>query len=78
MNEGLHGNHPAYDDYVVHRLSEFKKDYPSFTPETANEYIQKSLIPEMQGLIEQASKSNLNLNEYFKQVVNPKITKMLK
>lgn len=78
LGEGIHGNHPAYDDYVVHKLSEFKRDYPNFTPELANEHIQKNIIPHMKDLIEDASNSAHNLNEYFKQVVNPSIPKMLK
>ena len=78
LNEGMHGNHPAYDDYVVHRLSEYRQNVPNFTPESANEFIQKVLIPDMRDLIENASKSDLNLNEYFKQFVNPSIPKLLK
>ncbi len=78
LNEGLHGNHPAYDDYVVHRLSEYRQKMPNYTPESANEFIQKVLVPDMRDLIDAASKSNLNLNEYFKQIVNPSVGTLLK
>lgn len=77
FGQGMHGNHPAYDDYVVHKLSEFKRDNPSFTSQSANQFIQKSLIPHMRELIEDASNSTFNLNEYFKQVVNPSIGTLL-
>jgi len=78
LNEGLHGNHPSYDDYVVHRLTQYSNSFPKYTPESANEFIQKILIPDMKDLIEAASKSNLNLNEYFKQVINPSVGPLLK
>jgi hypothetical protein len=77
LNEGLHGNHPEYDNYVVHKLYEYKRDFPNYNSELANQYIQTSLIPHMRELIEDASNSTLNLNEYFKQVVNPSVGTLL-
>lgn len=77
LSEGMHGNHPAYDDYVVHRLTQYKQLYPNPTPKQANEFIQNTLIPEMRQLIDQADQSIYNLNEYFKQVINPNIGTLL-
>lgn len=77
LGEGMHGNHPAYDDYVVHRLTQYKQLYPNPTPKQANEFIQNTLIPEMRQLIDQADQSIYNLNEYFKQVINPNIGTLL-
>ncbi len=65
--EGIHGNHPAYDKFIDYRLNEAG----SLTPKTANEFVQKQLIPELKVQISNAQNSGLNLNEYFKQVVNP-------
>ncbi len=77
LREGMHGNHPAYDKYIVHRLTQFKQLYNPISPEQANEFIQLTLIPEMSGLIDKASQSDYNLNEYFKYVVNPSIGNLL-
>lgn len=71
FDTGLHGNHPKYDDYVAHRLFEYKNDFPNYTPKMANKFIQEELIPDLHDLIELAGSTDLNLNEYFKQIVNP-------
>ncbi|TDU43197.1 HNH/ENDO VII superfamily nuclease [Gelidibacter sediminis] len=67
--EGLHGNHPAYDKYVQKRLDDFANN--NFDSNGAKDFLEKSLIPKLDELIELAKSSNLNLNEYFKQVINP-------
>jgi hypothetical protein len=67
---GLHGNHPAYDNFITFRLDNFEKANPCFSPTTANNYLQNQLIPELKTQIIKAKNSGLNLNEYFKQVVN--------
>jgi hypothetical protein len=68
---GLHGNHPAYDAFMEFRLDNFKISNSSLTPAKANEYLQRTLIPELTNHINGAKNSTHNLNEYFKQVVNP-------
>ena len=73
IGTGLHGNHPAYDRYVIKRLDDFASQVTNFTPEQANNFILNQLIPDLKGLITTARNSGLNLNEYFKQVVNPAI-----
>jgi len=73
VGTGLHGNHPAYDRYVLKRLDDFSEQGSNFTPEQANNFISNQLIPDLKGFIVTASDSGLNLNEYFKQVVNPSI-----
>lgn len=70
IGEGLHGNHPAYDAYLRDRLAKYASKNPNITPEQANKFLQVELIPEMKTYISNAKQSNLNLNEYFKQVVN--------
>ena len=77
FDTGLHGNHPQYDNYVVHRLFEFKQAFPDYTPKSANKFIQETLIPELNELIEEAGGSSLNLNEYFKQIINPPLGTLL-
>lgn len=72
LGEGLHGNHPKYDDYLIHRLGEFAESKGfNYSAREANEFLQKELIPELSRHIDNAAKTDLNLNEYFKQVVNP-------
>jgi len=68
---GIHGNHPAYNDVAEHLLNNFKSSNPSFTPKQAREFIEDTLIPELNQHIESAIQSGINLNEYFKQVVKP-------
>jgi len=70
IGEGLHGNHPALDAFIEFRLSNFTKTNPTFDAVSANKYLQETLIPELKTQIVNANKSELNLNEYFKQVVN--------
>lgn len=71
IGEGLHGNHPKYDDFVQFRLNEYLNKFPSATPEEAKFFLETNLIPELLEWINKAKLSDLNLNEYFKQIVNP-------
>jgi hypothetical protein len=68
--EGLHGNHPAYDDFLTYKLDEFAKGKSEFTAREANDFLQKQLIPEVKTHINNAGNTQLNLNEYFKQIIN--------
>ncbi|PBI83953.1 Fibronectin type III domain protein [Flavobacterium sp. ACN2] len=70
VGEGMHGNHPAYDAYIKDRLTKYASMNPNLTPNEANVFLQKELIPELKTYISNAKNSELNLNEYFKQVVN--------
>lgn len=71
-NGGKHGgSHPKYDDVVEHLIEEFKKETPNYTPKMAKDFLETELIPELLVWIKKVEKSNLNLNEYFKQVVKP-------
>ena len=72
VGEGLHGNHPAYDDYIKNRLIKYKSLHPNITPKEANEFLQTELIPELKTYISNAKQTDLNLNEYFK-VINKNI-----
>ncbi len=38
IGTGLHGNHPAYDKYVIKRLDDFASQVTNFTPEQANNF----------------------------------------
>jgi hypothetical protein len=69
IGEGLHGNHPAYDSFVVHRLNNFAQN--SYDSESALKYLLDTLIPELKNLLVRADNSNMNLNDYFKHIVNP-------
>jgi hypothetical protein len=71
IGQGLHGNHPAYDAFVKFRLDNFQIANAGMLGATkANSFLQQTLIPELKNLITGAKGSGLNLNEYFKQVVN--------
>ncbi|MDO5981359.1 AHH domain-containing protein [Flavivirga spongiicola] len=65
--EGIHGNHPAYDKFVQKRLN----DYIGNSSEAAREFLEEVLIPELNEHIDDAVNSTMNLNTYFKEVVNP-------
>jgi hypothetical protein len=65
--DGLHGNHPAYTDYVTSQLTLFAKDMGSkLTPEAAKNYLEKTLIPDLTKKIQEAEKAGENINDYFK------------
>ena len=68
---GMHGNHPAFDAFMEFRLNDFDSRNPVLSAAKANEYLQQILIPELSTHINGAKNSTLNLNEYFKQIVNP-------
>ncbi|WP_159296570.1 AHH domain-containing protein [Tenacibaculum maritimum] len=63
---GLHGNHPAYDNFVQEKLDDFAQKFPNATPKQAKNYLENKLIPDLLKLIEDAKNSGLNLNEFFK------------
>ncbi len=67
--DGIHGNHPAYDKYVQKRLDDFSNGI--FDSDSAKDFLDNTLIPKLNEFIDLATDSGLNLNEYFKQVVNP-------
>lgn len=71
--EGLHGNHPAYDDVVTHLINEFKDETTEFTPETAKDFLENTLIPQLNGLIDEASISEQNLNSFFRDIIKPRL-----
>ena len=66
LGEGLHGNHPAYTDWVTKQLSEFANDNIGYNTKEASNYLLNDLIPLLRKKIADADASGLNLNEYFK------------
>ncbi|MFK8264877.1 AHH domain-containing protein [Capnocytophaga cynodegmi] len=70
IENGMHGNHPAYDNYVRTKLEDFMLENPKITPEQANKFLQEELIPDLKTKIIEAQNSGLNLNEYFKTITN--------
>ncbi len=69
--EGLHGNHPKYDDVVRHLLDKYGDRFPNADPSDVKKYLEEKMIPELIEWINKAEKTDLNLNEYFKQIVKP-------
>lgn len=56
--------HDAYNAYVQKQLTEFAKG-KKLTPEACKEYLEKTLIPELENHIKKAGD---NLNEYFQKL----------
>ncbi|WP_024770553.1 hypothetical protein [Aquimarina macrocephali] len=71
--DGIHGNHPAYNEVTQFLLDKFKQGVPNFSPEQAADFLEGNLIPRLDNWIEAAKGSGLNLNEYFKQIVKPEL-----
>ncbi len=72
LKVGLHQNHPSYDDFIEFRLNEFMGK-GRLSPDAANDFIQKKLIPELKTEIFNAiNSSSKNLNTYFKDIINPR------
>ena len=69
IGEGLHGNHPAYDKFVQKRMNDFMDD--TINPENTRKFLEEVLIPELNSLIDDAIDSGMNLNTYFRDVINP-------
>lgn len=70
--EGLHGNHPAYDKFIQKRLDDFQIEKGvNLNPENSSQFINESLLPELDILINEAKNSGMNLNTYFRDVINP-------
>ncbi|WP_299246097.1 hypothetical protein [uncultured Aquimarina sp.] len=71
--DGIHGNHPAYTDVVEFLLNQYKNSVDVIDPVEAAKFIEKNLIPRLNIWIDEAIDSTLNLNEFFKQVVKPRV-----
>lgn len=70
--EGLHGNHPKYDDFVQFRFNKFLEGKGGILdPEDAKRFLETKLIPELEVWIKKAEGYNGSLNDYFKFIVNP-------
>ncbi len=54
-------------------LEKFKNKFPSYDPLKARDFLLNELIPDLKGAIIRAENSGMNLNEYFKQVINPSL-----
>ncbi len=73
LEEGLHGNHPAYNEYVRIEFANFMKKYKTIdqiSAKDANYFIENNLIPKLKRYVDDAGKSGKNLNEYFKVLTN--------
>ena len=69
IGDGLHANHPAYDDFIQHTFEEYvitNKGYKNITGESAKNFLENTLIPELKKHIETAKSFDGNLNDYFK------------
>jgi len=65
--EGVHGNHPAYNDFVEGQLTKFaEKMGDKLTPKAAKDYLQNTLIPTLKNKIKAVEKAGGNLNDAFK------------
>lgn len=64
--DGIHGNHPKYNDYVLKRINEFKQQLPDWDAEDAAKFLEETLIPELNKHIDDAIKTGERLNEYFR------------
>jgi len=67
LAEGVHGNHPAYNQYIRKKLAEI--DVDDFTPETAKNYLENYLIPDLKKHIAKAIERNITLNSYFSGLI---------
>ena len=68
--DGIHASHPKYDDWVVKQLNDWGLSINNnFTPKQANEFLQKTLIPQLDQLINAAKSSDKNLNNFFKDLL---------
>lgn len=67
---GMHASHPKYDEWVNKQLNEWSiRNGGVFTPEQANSFIQKELIPDLDQLIDAAKASPKNLNDFFRDLL---------
>jgi hypothetical protein len=57
--------HDAYNAYVSKKLQEFAEG-KNLRPEASKEYLEKTLIPELENHIKKAGD---NLNEYFEKLI---------
>lgn len=62
---------PAYNDFVEYKLQEFVNEGP-YTSESAKNFLMNDLIPELNSYIDDLDGYAGNLNDYFKNVINPR------
>jgi len=65
---GVHANHPKYNDYVRKRFGQWEIDNPGYSADKARFFLENELIPELLGFIEQAKRSGLSLNDFFRNL----------
>jgi len=73
LENGVHGNHPAYSEFVRKELEDFMRKYRTIDEVSAidaKKFIEESLIPKLSRKIDEASKSGKNINDYFKGIKN--------
>jgi len=70
LENGVHGNHPAYSKFVEWNLQRFVQINGNHNISSENSvlFLQKELIPELRQHINLCIEKNLNLNQYFSQL----------
>jgi hypothetical protein len=66
--EGVHSSHKAYNDWVEAWLNRAARANPNMPGAQARDLLENELIPELQGLIDEAIESGDSLNNYFKTI----------
>jgi len=68
LENGVHGNHPAYTLYIEKQISDFvsTREISTISEKEAKEFFEKYLIPSLRKEINNAVKSGQSLNAYFK------------
>jgi RHS repeat-associated protein len=68
--DGMHGNHPAYNTWVTNQLKKYGEDIAKsgeeLTPTMAKDFLENTLLPQLKTHIDDAKASAGNLNDYFK------------
>lgn len=69
--DGVHQHHPAYNKYVEKKLQDYLEGNSNFTPNDAKNFLTNELLPELKSHLDEVKDYSGNLNDYFRDVVNP-------
>jgi len=66
IDKALHGSHPNYSNFVTKELDDWAKANEGYSGTDARAFIQNTLLPKLEGLIDKAKQSKTTLQEAFK------------
>ena len=66
IDKALHGSHPNYSNFVSKELDTWAKANEGYSADDARKFIQNTLVPKLETMVDKAKQSSTTLQEAFK------------